>query len=74
MSRRPGPSSRETEDITRALRRAAKNALELGLRTGTPVYVVQDGEIVDLTKQMPSSKKSKTKRAARKSVSTKTRP
>jgi len=72
MSRRPIPRSRETEDITRALRRAAKNALELGLRTGTPVYVVKNGEIVDLTKQVRSSKKSKPKRAARKSVSTKT--
>lgn len=36
----------------KALRRAARRALELGLRTGTPVYVLQDGEIVDLTKQV----------------------
>lgn len=33
-----------------ALRRAAKAALELGLRTGTPVWVIQDGKMVDLTK------------------------
>ena len=37
----------------KALRRAARQALELGLRTGTPVYVMQDGKIVDLTKQAP---------------------
>ncbi len=35
----------------KALRRAARRALELGLRTGTPVYVLQRGKIVDLTKK-----------------------
>jgi hypothetical protein len=34
-----------------ALRRAAKWALEIGLETGTPVYVLIKGRIVDLTKQ-----------------------
>jgi hypothetical protein len=34
----------------KALRRAAKRALEIGLQTGTPVYVIKNGEIVDLTK------------------------
>jgi hypothetical protein len=34
-----------------ALRRAAKRALQIGLETGTPVYVLIDGKIVDLTKQ-----------------------
>ena len=34
-----------------ALRRAARRALDLGLRTGTPVYVLIDGRIVDLTKK-----------------------
>ena len=34
-----------------ALRRAAKRALQIGLETGTPVYVLIDGEIVDLTKR-----------------------
>lgn len=33
-----------------ALRRAAKHALQLGLETGTPVYVMKEGKIVDLTK------------------------
>jgi len=35
----------------KALRRAAKRALQLGLETGTPVYVLKRGKIVDLTKQ-----------------------
>ncbi len=34
-----------------ALRRAAKRALQIGLETGTPVYVLIDGKIVDLTKR-----------------------
>ena len=32
-----------------ALRRAARRARELGRRTGTPVYVLKRGRIVDLT-------------------------
>jgi len=34
-----------------ALRRAAKRALQIGLDTGTPVYVLEEGKIVDLTKR-----------------------
>jgi hypothetical protein len=34
-----------------ALRRAAKRALQIGLETGTPVYVLENGKIVDLTKR-----------------------
>jgi len=35
----------------KALRRAAKRALQLGLETDTPVYVLKRGKIVDLTKE-----------------------
>jgi DNA-directed RNA polymerase subunit K/omega len=34
----------------KALRRAAKRALELGRRTGTPVDVLKRGKIVDIAK------------------------
>jgi hypothetical protein len=34
-----------------ALRRAARRALQIGLETGTPVYVIKKGQIVDLTKE-----------------------
>lgn len=34
--------------IDAALRRAAKNAWELSLRTNTPFYVMRDGQVVDL--------------------------
>ena len=50
MSRRVKSQTREIEDTLRALRRAAKRALELGLQTGTPVYVWKNNRIVDLTK------------------------
>jgi hypothetical protein len=33
-----------------ALKRAARRALELGLKTGTPVWVMKNGRIVDLTR------------------------
>lgn len=64
MSRRV-KHSKEIEDTLRALRRAAKRALELGLQTGTPVYVWKDGKIVDLTKEQRPAKKSKSKRTSR---------
>ena len=38
----------------KALRRAARRALEIGLQTGTSVFVLRDGKIVDLTKQKPT--------------------
>jgi hypothetical protein len=54
MGRTASPHSREIQDTLRALRRAARRALEIGLETGTPVYVIKNNKIVDLTKQ-PSS-------------------
>ena len=62
MSRRDETQSREIQETLRALRRAAKRALEIGLQTGTPVYVWRDGKIVDLTKEQRPAKKSKSKR------------
>ena len=41
-----------------ALRRAAKRALRIGIETGTPVYVLKRGKIVDIAAQ----KKSRTKK------------
>jgi hypothetical protein len=41
----------------KALRRAARRALEIGLATGTPVWVIKNGKMVDLTKE--KSKKAK---------------
>jgi hypothetical protein len=65
MSGRVKSHSREIEDTLRALRRAAKRALELGLQTGTPVYVWKNNQIVDLTKGKRRSKKAKSKDSSR---------
>ena len=62
MSRRVSSKSSDTTDISRALRRAARNALELGLKTGTPVYVMKNNKIVDLTKDQQATKKSPSKK------------
>ncbi len=40
-----------------ALRRAARRALEIGLRNNTPVYIWRDGEIVDLTQEYKEDEK-----------------
>jgi hypothetical protein len=42
-----------------ALRRAAKRALQIGLETGTPVYVLEHGKIVDLTKRYRGKRKTR---------------
>ena len=34
-----------------ALRRAARRALKVGLETGTPVWVLKNGRIVDLVRE-----------------------
>jgi hypothetical protein len=66
---RVSSNARATADITRALRRAAKRALELGLATGTPVWVMKKGKLVDLTKEQPPSKKARAKRSTSKKSS-----
>lgn len=62
MTRQEESHAREIQDTLRALRRAAKRALELGLQTGTPVYVWKNNQIVDLTKERKPAKKSKSKK------------
>jgi len=59
MRRQVNSPSSEAQDTLRALRRAAKGALELGIKTGTPVYVMRNDKIVDLTKDQQPSKKSR---------------
>jgi len=38
-------------DALKALRRAAKKAVELARLTGTPAYVLENGRIVDIAKR-----------------------
>lgn len=51
MSRQIVEQKNDTSATLRALRRAARRARELGARTATPVYVIHDHRIVDLTKE-----------------------
>ena len=51
IRRTSGSKDRDIRASAKALRRAARRARELGVQTGTPVYVVQRGQIIDLTKQ-----------------------
>jgi hypothetical protein len=62
MSRRISSPSREAKDTLRALRRAARKALELGIKMGTPVYVMKDNKIVDLTKDQRPQRKRRSSR------------
>ncbi len=60
MNRKPIDSN--DPDIlasAKALRRAGRRALQLGLATGTPVYVLRNGKIIDLTKQKRPKQKAK---------------
>jgi hypothetical protein len=59
VSRRASSPSPEAKETLRALRRAARRALELGIKTGTPVYVMRNNKIVDLTKEQPATRKSR---------------
>jgi len=43
----------------KALRRAARRALQIGLETGTPVWGIKRGKIVDLTKEYRGKTKRK---------------
>ena len=64
-----GAKEAETNATLRALRRAARRAREVGARTGTPVYVIRDERIVDLTKQDRRTHRQSSKpRADRRSI------
>jgi hypothetical protein len=44
-------------DGLQALRRAAKKAVELGRRTGTPAFVLENGRIVDAAKRIRANQR-----------------
>lgn len=45
------PGDTDLAGADKALRRAAKKARELALKTHTPCYVFENGKIVDVTKR-----------------------
>jgi hypothetical protein len=46
-------------DALKALRRAAKKAVELARLTGTPAYVLENGRIVDIAKRKRKTRKTR---------------
>jgi hypothetical protein len=50
------------QDALKALRRAAKKAIELARATRTHAWVLQDGRIVDIARRKPNPKIGKRKR------------
>ncbi len=44
-----GSKDKDIRASGKALRRAARRARELGARTGTPVYVLQDRQVINIT-------------------------
>jgi hypothetical protein len=60
MNRKVSPETTQfATDALKALRRAAKKAVELARATGTPAYVLEDGRIVDAAKRPRRAKKRK---------------
>ena len=58
MKAKPAPNGRTpARPALKALRRAAKNAVELGRLTGTPAYVLRNGRIVDAAKRNRKARK-----------------
>ncbi len=45
------PKDRDIAGSTAALKRAAKQALALARRTGTPCWVMRDGKLVDIARR-----------------------
>ena len=58
----PAKISQAVADELRALKRAAKKALELARQTGTPCYVMKGSKIVDIAKRGRAKTKAKRKR------------
>jgi hypothetical protein len=45
------PKDSDLAGVDKALRRAAKKAREIAIKTRTPLYVFENGKVVNLTKQ-----------------------
>jgi hypothetical protein len=58
MKAKPAQNGRKsTPAAFKALCRAAKKAVELGRITGTPAYVLRNGQIIDAAKRIRKTRK-----------------
>ena len=55
----PSKKRKGVPPALKALRRAAKKAVELARLTGTPAYVLENGRIVDIAKRKRKTRKTK---------------
>ena len=55
----PSNAKEPVPDALKALRRAAKKAVELARLTGTHAYVLENGRIVDIAKRKRKTRKTK---------------
>ena len=53
MTRKTPDKKKHVTPAPVALRRAARQAVELARRTGTPAWVLKDGKLVDAAKPRP---------------------
>jgi len=51
------PKNSDLAGVDKALRRAARKAKELAVKTQTPLYVFENGKVVDLTRQKKKPEK-----------------
>jgi len=60
------PESKDADILASAVasRRAARRAREIGRKTGTPVYVLKKGQIVDLTARARRRDRARVRRGA----------
>jgi len=59
MKAKASSTEKMAQDALKALRRAAKNAVELARLTGTPAYVLENGRIVDIAKRNRKTRRTK---------------
>jgi hypothetical protein len=57
MKRKPGSKKAKQPPALRALRRAARGAVEHAKQTGTPAYVLQGDDVVDIAASRVNYKK-----------------
>ncbi len=62
MKAKASSNAKETPPALKALRRAAKRAIERARLTGTPAYVLENGRIVDAAKQTRTTRKNRSYR------------
>ncbi len=54
-----GSKDKDIRASAKALRRAARRARDLGARTGTPVYVLEDRQVINITSREQSDRRSR---------------